>query len=82
MKLVLIYQHKSESIVEISFENLFKIFPIGVTSKNRLIGALITLEIIKEWSHFEILKDPNENTNILAITSKLFKAPNKKMYPA
>lgn len=31
---------------EISFENLFKILPVGVTSKYKLIGAARTLVII------------------------------------
>ena len=43
------------SITWRSFENLFIIVPVGVTSKNVLIGAFITLEIMFSCKYLEDL---------------------------
>lgn len=68
MNAELIKKGSSQSTTLISFENLLSIFPIGVTSKNKLMGELRTLFIISEWSHFEICNELIKNSVNLAKT--------------
>jgi hypothetical protein len=48
-----------------SRENRFSIFPIGVTSKNKLIGADITFSINLLWTLFEAFKVPHTSIILL-----------------
>lgn len=64
-----------------SFENLFNILPIGVTSKYRFIGAFRTLAIISLWRSLDAYQENNYRIADLIKTNKEVKIENKKNIP-
>lgn len=52
--------------MEISLDNLFKILPRGILSKNSFKGAYIKLEVIPLWSFLQV--EYTHNMIILALT--------------
>jgi hypothetical protein len=62
-----------------SFENLFKIFPIGVTSKNKLIGACITILSISLCEIRAALRDMHKRMITLAMINTTVPKASEKI---
>jgi hypothetical protein len=64
-KLEPMVNQSSLSRIEISFDNLFKILPKGILSKNSVKGAYIRLIIISLWINLLALRPVLERINAL-----------------